>query len=1440
MSTEQFHPAVARWFAAQFPAATAAQVAAWPAIASGRDVLIAAPTGSGKTLAAFLSAIDQLVRQAAAGELPETTQVVYISPLKALSNDIQRNLEHPLTGIAAELAALGVEAAPIRTQVRTGDTPQSERVAMRKSPPHILVTTPESLYLLLTSGSGREMLASTRSVIVDEIHALAANKRGAHLALSLERLESLTGRRLQRIGLSATQKPIQTVAQFLVGAQRTAEGTARSDECVILDHGHVRGRDLALLLPDSPLEAVMSNEVWQNLYDRLAELISTHRTTLIFANTRRMVERVTRHLSERIGEQNIAAHHGSLAKELRFDAESRLKAGKLRALVATASLELGIDIGDVELVCQLGTPRSISTFVQRVGRANHAVGGVPKGRLLPLSRDDLVECTALLDAVRDGELDALQISAQPLDVLAQQLVAEVSAREYGEDELWDLVRRAWPYRELERRQFDEIVRMLADGIATRRGRQSAYLHRDAVNHRLRARRGASLTAITCGGAIPDNADYQVVLEPAGTFIGTLNEDFAVESLAGDVFQLGNISYRILRVEAGRVRVEDAKGQPPTMPFWLGEAPARSAELSAAVSRLRDYVEAALPVVDAERIEACIAAIIARFQISPLAARQLVEYLAGAKAVLGALPTQQRLVFERFFDEAGDMHLVIHSPFGARINRAFGLLLRKRFCRAFNFELQAAATEDAIVLSLGETHSFALEDLPKFLNSRSAGPALIQALLDAPLFATRWRWVATISLAVRRMRGGKKTPAPLLRMAAEDLISVVFPDQLACAENLGGEREVPDHPLVRQVLHDCLHEAMDLDGLIALLERLEGAQLEVITRDLPQPSLLSQEILTARPYAYLDDAPLEERRTQAVASRGWLDPATAAQFAHLDPAAIEAVRTEAWPVPDRADELHDALMLLGVMTEDEARLLGCDDAFESLIQQRRATRLRTTKVFWVAAEQLPMVARIYPGHSLDPVIEAPAEYQQRVWDEDEARRELLRGRLQAIGPTTAASLAATLGWPGPRVDAALVALETEGFVLRGQFSLSNTELEWCERRLLARINRYTVRSLRAEIEPVPSADFMRFLLDWQGVTRIPRPEGVQSLAATIEQLEGFEVPAVAWEADVLPARLHDYEAGWLDSLCLSGRVLWARLDRPASATAGPVRSTPIALLTRKNGPLWQSLRRDDGAQAQLSAAAAAMADFLQQHGASFFDEFIQGTDLLRAQAESGLAELVAAGRVSADSFGGLRALLMPLERKRKLAARGRRSATFGLEEAGRWSLVHRTSAARDVADQSDNVEAVAWVLLRRYGVVFRRMLTREAAWLPPWHALLRAYRRLEAQGHIRGGRFVAGVSGEQYALPDAVGALRSIRKRESAGEMVSLSAADPLNLAGIVTPGARVAALAGNRLLLSDGVPIATLIGGEVQYLTDIPPPEQWQVRNALLRGTPRSRLASAG
>jgi ATP-dependent Lhr-like helicase len=1436
MPLDNFHPAVARWFSSQFPAPTGPQLAAWPAIAAGGHALIAAPTGSGKTLAAFLAAIDALVRRGIAGDLNDTTEVVYVSPLKALSNDVQRNLEQPLAGISAELAALGLACPAIRAQVRTGDTPQVDRVAMRRTPPHILVTTPESLYLLLTSESGRAMLSTTRTVIVDEIHAVAASKRGSHLALSLERLAGLCERPLQRIGLSATQKPIESVARFLVGS---AVGDA---DVTIVNSGHVRGRDLGLVLPDAPLDAVMSNEIWENIYDQLAQLSRLHRTTLIFANTRRMVERVARHLSERIGEENIAAHHGSLAKEQRLSAEQRLKSGALRVLVATASLELGIDIGDVELVCQLGTPRSISTFIQRVGRANHAVDGVPKGRLFPLSRDDLVECVALLQAVRSGELDALSIPPQPLDVLAQQLVAEVSAREYGEDELYALVRRAWPYRELTRASFEAVLQMLSDGISTRRGRQSAYLHRDSVNQRLRARRGARLTAITCGGAIPDNADYQVILEPSATFVGTLNEDFAIESNAGDIFQLGNLSYRILRVEAGRVRVEDARGQPPTMPFWLGEAPARSNELSAAVSALRDAVNTALPMVDASHLARAIALIAQRYELQDVAARQLVEYLAAAKAVLGDLPTRRRIVFERFFDEAGDMHLVIHSPFGARVNRAYGLALRKRFCRSFNFELQAAATEDAIVLSLGETHSFALEDVTHFLHSNTVEPLLIQAVLDAPLFTTRWRWNATISLAVKRSRAGKKTPAPLQRMAAEDLLSVVFPDQLACAENLTGEREIPEHPLVQQTLYDSLHEAMNLGGLLALLRAMECGEVMTVTRDLPAPSPLAAEILNARPYAFLDDAPLEERRTNAVANRGWLDAETANKFGQLDQEAIDAVREQAWPACENADELHDALMLVGVMDSTRARSHALEALFTELMQQRRACEWRVdAQCFWIAIENLPMLRAVHAHGCAAPELPVSGAYASRHWDSSDAVRELLRGRLQAIGPTTAIELATSVGVTAAAVDAALYALETEGFAMRGHFSPQIGVLEWCERRLLARIHRYTLQSLRAQIEPVSTADFMRFLLDWQGVTTRPRPEGGASLERALEQLEGFEVAAAAWEEDVLPARLQQYDPTGLDSLCLSGRVYWARLSRGAGGATGPVRATPIALLTRKHRSLWAQVAAVERDAAQLSAYARVMAEYLQRHGASFFDEMLQGTGLLQAHGESALSELVAAGLASADSFGGLRALLMPLQRKRQLAARGRRRVLSGVEEAGRWSLLKRGSPGSQSADSPEDIEALAWLLLHRYGVVFRRLLAREAQWLPPWHQLLRAYRRLEAQGHVRGGRFVGGVSGEQYALPDAVGALRSVRKRAPDGELITLSAADPLNLAGIVTPGVRLAALAGNRLLVRDGITVATYSAGEVQFHIELPAHEQWQARNALLRkGARPAGLARIG
>src|SRR5215468_2621832 len=979
-----FHPAVANWFDRTFDAPTPAQRAAWPAIIAQRHVLIAAPTGSGKTLAAFLAAIDELVREGAAGGLADETRIVYVSPLKALSNDIHRNLEAPLAGIREELAALGFPQIAIRTFVRTGDTPQRERAAMRKRPPHIVVTTPESLYSLMGSESGRQMLATTRTVIVDEIHAMVGSKRGVHLALTLQRLEALAGRKLTRIGLSATQKPIEDVARFLVGTGNVASD-GRAD-CTIIDSGHVRERDLQLEIPPAPLEAVMSGEVWMQVYDRLAELVSEHRTTLVFVNTRRQAERLARHLSERLPAGQVTAHHGSMAKESRLDAEARLKRGELRALVATASLELGIDIGEVDLVCQLASPRSIAAFLQRVGRSGHSVGGTPKGRLFPLSRDDLVECTALLLAVRRGELDLLRLPARPLDVLAQQIVAEVAAREWQTDELYALLRRACPYRELTRAEFDEVVRMLAEGFSTRRGRHGALVHHDAVNGRLKGRRSARLTAITSGGTIPDTADYQVILEPQAQFVGTVNEDFAVESLQGDIFQLGNVSYRILRVEQGRIRVEDAHGEPPSIPFWLGEAPGRSDELSASVSRLRADIETRLE----HGIEATTAWLVHEAGIAAAAAVQLVNYLAAARAALGTVPTQQTVVFERFFDEAGGMQLVILSPFGSRINRAWGLALRKRFCRSFNFELQAAATEDTIVLSLTTAHSFELAEVARYLHSNSVRPLLVQALCAAPMFPVRWRWTASIALALPRFRGGKKVPAPLARMAAEDLLAAVFPDQVACAENLPGEIEIPDHPLVRQAIHDCLYEAMDVEGLERLLRALEAGSISVLARDLTEPSPLALEVLSARPYAFLDDAPLEERRTQAVMSRRWLDPQSAADIGQLDGDAIHRVREEAWPDATNADELHDALLWLNYLTEAEAAAgPGWPELLSELAARRRVTLLDAGAVrLWVTAERLPLFEALYPTTRCEPVVTAPAAYRQE-WSAESALVEIVR-------------------------------------------------------------------------------------------------------------------------------------------------------------------------------------------------------------------------------------------------------------------------------------------------------------------------------------------------------------------------------------------------------------------------------------------------------------------
>jgi ATP-dependent Lhr-like helicase len=1430
LSRTLFHPAVTAWFQERFGSATPAQAEAWPLIKAGRNVLVAAPTGSGKTLAAFMAAIDDLVRQGTAGALKDETQILYVSPLKALSNDIRRNLDAPIAGIRERLREQEQSDVDIRTWVRTGDTPAGERQRMVRRPPHIVVTTPESLYILLGSETGRRMLATTRTVIVDEIHAMVSNKRGSHLALSLERLASICGAPPLRIGLSATQKPIEDVARFLVGAGSSGEG---HPDCAIVDSGHRRDRDLALEVPDSPLEAVMSAEVWDQVYRRLAGLVEQHRTTLIFVNTRRMAERVTRKLSELLGETNVTAHHGSLARDQRLDAEQRLKSGQLKALVATASLELGIDIGDVDLVCQLGSPRSIASLLQRVGRSGHAVAGTPKGRLFPLSRDELVECTALLDSVRRGELDRLTIPDRPLDVLAQQIVAEVASREWGDDGLFALVRRAWPYRDLSREDFSDVVDMLADGFSTRRGRRGALIHHDSVNLVLRGRRGARLTALTAGGTIPDNADYQVLLEPENHFIGTVNEDFAVESLAGDIFQLGNRSYKIQRIERGVVRVEDAHGMAPTIPFWLGEAPGRTDELSRSVSRLRADI--------AEQLRrdptgaSALRWLIDELGVVSAAAEQLLEYLRAGHGALGCLPTQQTIVLERFFDEAGGMQLVVHSPYGSRINRAWGLALRKRFCRKFNFELQAAATEDNIVISLTEAHSFALDEVVRYLHSASVRTVLTQALLDSPMFTTRWRWVVGVSLALPRFRGGRKVPPQLARMGAEDLIGAVFPDQIACAENLEGEREIPDHPLVRQAVDDSLTEAMDVAGLERLLKAIESGAVRTVARDLTQPSPLALEVLSARPYAFLDDAPLEERRTQAVMARRWISPEDASDLGRLDPEAIARVHSETWPEAENADELHDALVWLGFLTDAEIaaqpRWLGW---LEELAAAKRAGRLEQAGLtLWISAERAAQFRVLWPLAKIEPEIGVPSSQKTRQWSRDDALVEIIRGRLEGLGPVAMAALASPLGLTVDEIAAPLASLEAEGFAMRGRFTADAGDDEWCERRLLSRIHHYTIKRLRAEIEPVAARDFLRFLFNWQRVAPKARMAGPKALDLILAQLEGFEAPAAAWEAEILPARLGGYDPAWLDERCRAGHLTWMRL-RPRSGSAGdrrpsPLRTTPITLLPRRHREVWTSLspQTDRGG---LSPRAQGVAEWMRRNGASFFQDLLEGSGLLRSQLEEAVAELVARGLVISDSFAGLRALLVPSRERRTHARRRRRAVWSGVEDAGRWSLVRRTATEPD----GGAIEHVARTLLRRYGVVFWRLIEREAAWLPPWRELMRVYRRLESRGEIRGGRFVAGFSGEQFALPDAIGMLREVRRQQDADTWVAVSGSDPLNLAGILTPGPKIASLAGNRLLYRDGVPMASLSAGEVTFFKEFDPATEWQLRQVLLRAAVRA------
>jgi len=1438
---EWAHPLVRDWFVRKFGTPTEPQEQGWPHILSGRTTLISAPTGSGKTLAAFLACIDRLVRKALAGDLQDKTEVLYVSPLKALGNDIQKNLEIPLGEILQMAGEQGLLMPEIRTAVRTGDTLMHERRAMLKRPPHILVTTPESLYILLTAERSRAILRDVETVIVDEIHAVADDKRGAHLTLSLERLEALTYRPPVRIGLSATQKPIEEIAHFLTGNNRP--------DPVIVNVGHKRELDLAIEVPASALGAVATNEMWDEIYDRVVELVGQHRSTLLFVNTRRLAERVSHQLAERLGEENVVAHHGSLSRKLRLTAEKKLKEGQIKVLVATASLELGIDVGTVDLAIQISSPRAIAVALQRVGRSGHWRGAVPKGRFFATTRDELFECAALVRAIRHGELDRIMIPDSPLDILAQQIVATCASAGstnpeedtgWKEDDLFDLVTRAYPYRNLSRPTFNSILEMLSEGIAARRGRYGAYLHWDRANHKLRARRGSRLAAITSGGAIPETALFTVVAEPEGIVVGTLDEDFAVESNAGDIMLLGNTSWRIRRVEgkSGRVLVEDAHGAPPSVPFWRGEAPARTEELSSEIGSLRKEISETLPNISPvgdwrsrPEVAETVAWLKQECGLDDSGAEQAIEYLLQGRVVLGEVPTQNTIIAERFFDEAGGMQLVIHAPFGGRINKAWGLALRKRFCRSFNFELQAAATDNGLNIALAEQHSFPLADVFHFLSAETVQEVLVQAACASPIFGTRWRWDANRSLALLRFQGGKKVPPQIQRMRSDDLLASVFPDVAACQENIPGDIQIPNHPLVDEVMKDVLTEAMDVEGLKNLLCGMDEGRIRCIAVDTPVPSQFSHEILNANPYAYLDDAPLEERRARAVQMRQILPESVLEEVGKLDPAAIAQVREEAWPDVRDADELHDVLHTLIAVPEDlgqrptdampAAHITEWSGYFARLVEEGRtgvATSQANHRRYWVAAERERSFALLFPDADFE---KTPAEIETTPPSREDALLAMITGWMTHLGPATAEELGNLLGLSSSEIEKALLRMEASGTILRGRFTekaltarapaqeTPSPQQEWCERRLLARIHRLTVATLRKQIEPVTAAQFMRWLLRWQHVGPGSQVQGERATLDVLRQLQGFEIPANAWERQVLSRRIANYDPKWLDQLCMTGAVGWGRLSpHPATledSAAGkrrviPTSVAPITFFVREESD-WMSPHHPIVEQPEsrgLSDGARQVLEFLRQRGASFFADIVRGTDKLKAEVETALWELVAAGVVTADGFDNLRSLIDPKRR----AGQGSGRISRPRHSSGRWALLYADPAV----ERNRAVEATCWILLKRYGIVFHDLLAREPN-LPKWRELQMAFRRLEDRGEIRGGRFVDGFLGEQFALPVAVESLRATRKLPPTGEAITVSAADPLNLVGILVPGDRVPAISGKAVVFRDGVAVQD---GELQ------------------------------
>jgi ATP-dependent helicase Lhr and Lhr-like helicase len=1448
---EGFHPALRTWFERRFAAPSRVQELGWPVIresegGSGHDVLLCAPTGSGKTLAAFLWAINRLVSEAERGELRDEVSVLYVSPLKALANDIRVNLDEPLDGIRRVAAECGLELAELRAGLRTGDTSAGERGAMLRRPPHILVTTPESLFILLTSPRFREKLRAVRYVVVDELHALAGNKRGAHLVVTLERLEGMVRRegapRPTRIGLSATLNPVERLAAFLAGAEIGGDGVRRPRpiHTVRADDG-ARAMDVHVLAPGPDLGPIATHQHWEAMYDALAKLIGEHRTTLVFTLSRRWAERIALNLQKRLGAEAVMAHHGSLARAERLMAEQRLKRGELSAIVATASLELGIDVGTVDLVCQVDSPKSISAAIQRIGRSGHSLTATPKGRFFALTLDDLMECAAVVRAIRRGRLDEVEIPTGCLDVAAQQIVAIAAEEgEIGEAELLRILRRADNFANLDlaalRRLLDEMV---AEQRARIRGVGPKIFH-DRIGGRVRARRAARLVAITSGGTIPESGNYDVVIQSEGRKIGDVEEDFAQESSRGDIFALGSTPWRILGISRSRLMVEPAPGMSPTLPFWQTEASGRSLALSAELCALRRELAAQLAKASGGA-DGAAALLREECALDESAATQALAYTQRGLAALGALPDERTLVVERFFDGLGGTQIVIHVPLGIRLNRGFGLALRKRLCQVFDFEIQASALDDGVLLALNARHSFALERVLVMLNSRNVGAALVQALLDAPMFEVRFRHVATRALEVMRSAQGRRVPAWLQRLRAQELMGAIFPARQACFENRSGAIELPDHFLVQETMRECTEEATDLPRLVRLLEDLERGSVRARTVDAVAPSVMAQRILLAWDYSFLDGGERANRRSRTVAMNRAMAEDVLREEDLSSMLSAEAVASVAAEVSGRAlarrardsDELCELIRAHGAIEETGLAELTKGDAramASKLEREGRALRARLVSegpqmlltfedasMFGAAYPEISFVAESGTGETAQFARSRFAEDGRAADDAiepDAAREEIVRRAVATSGPTSVPEIARRLSMPAAAVQRALLALEAKGDVFRGHFTPSsgraNDGEQWCDRYNLEKIHRLTLGRIRAEVEPCTDREFAAFRLAWQHVGGAGLSSDPGGVALVLEQLSGLLFTPDFWEQSILPARVQGYRSEYLDMLCISGEMGWVAMRDGDDVAEMPLR---VAFFKRKRPRIWAHAR-----PALTDSKERAVYEALLAGGAQYLDQAAERAGLSERDTVRALWHLSAAGWASNDSFAPLRMLCSKPDAVRAFAssssARGLSRHDAALRArlkssmSGRWTAVddRRKPPVNAHASGFDGAREVATLLLERNGVLAREMLAAEPETVP-WPELSFTLRRMEYAGTIRRGYFVRTLSGEQYALPAAAEMLRAMRGLDPAGERpVALGAADPANPYGFLLPACCVSRESANVVVLRGGEVILGLAG----------------------------------